>query len=154
MQSYTVQWYELNNFQTKRSYWQPQLYASYFWYCWTFKLKSTISLGYKIIWQLLPLSSHPGILRQPSCSRDYLVGLLDCLIAQQFLIVTGDLIASHPARYQVTLPLTKFNRVNAHGPSQSVLNLPEEQTIQNLVEVTVHHPSVCPVLIHDKYPFI
>ena len=79
-------------------------------------------------------------------------GVPSCVL-WRFLIVTGDLRMSHPARYQVTLLLTNVNRVDACGLRQLVLNLPEERRIQNLLVVAVQHPYICPVLIRINIIF-
>ena len=72
----------------------------------------------------------------------------------RFLIVTADLCESYPARYQVTLPLTDVNKVDARGPGQSVLNLPEERMFRNLGGVAVQRSHICPVLSQNKYSFM
>ena len=45
----------------------------------------------------------------------------------QFLIVTGNLRTSHPAKHQVTLPLTGDNKAEARGLRQKVPDHSEEQ---------------------------
>ena len=72
----------------------------------------------------------------------------------RFLIVTGDLCESYLARYQVNLPLTDVNKVDAHGTGQSVLNLPEERTFRNLGGDSVQCSHICPVLSQNKYSFM